>query len=85
MGECNTILSAYTKIGSVVQGRQEWHISQDDAIIMTTFGFSNVIFSKRRNEFALPLRQIFRLIERILKINNSWPKLFNFQNSFNCH
>ena len=24
-------------------------------------------------------------IKRILKINNSWPELFNFQNSFNCH
>ena len=24
-------------------------------------------------------------IIRILKINNSWPELFNFQNSFNCH
>ena len=23
--------------------------------------------------------------ENILKINNSWPELFNFQNSFNCH
>ena len=23
-------------------------------------------------------------IERILKINNSWPELFNFRNSFNC-
>ena len=23
--------------------------------------------------------------KRILKINNSWPELFNFQNSFNCH
>ena len=23
--------------------------------------------------------------ERILKINNSWTELFNFQNSFNCH
>ena len=24
-------------------------------------------------------------IKRILKINNSWPELFNFQNSFNGH
>ena len=24
-------------------------------------------------------------IKRILKINNSWPELSNFQNSFNCH
>ena len=24
-------------------------------------------------------------IKRILKINNSWPESFNFQNSFNCH
>ena len=23
--------------------------------------------------------------KRILKIDNSWPELFNFQNSFNCH
>ena len=23
--------------------------------------------------------------KRILKIGNSWPELFNFQNSFNCH
>ena len=23
--------------------------------------------------------------KRILKINNSWLELFNFQNSFNCH
>ena len=24
-------------------------------------------------------------IKRILKVNNSWPELFNFRNSFNCH
>ena len=24
-------------------------------------------------------------IKRILKINNSWTQLFNFQNSFDCH
>ena len=24
-------------------------------------------------------------IERILKINDSWTELFNFQNYFNCH
>ena len=24
-------------------------------------------------------------IKRILKINNSWPEFFNFQNSFNGH
>ena len=24
-------------------------------------------------------------IKRILEINNSWPELFNFQHSFNCH
>ena len=24
-------------------------------------------------------------IKKILKINNSWPELFNFQNSFNYH
>ena len=24
-------------------------------------------------------------IKIILKINNSWTELFNFQNSFNCH
>ena len=24
-------------------------------------------------------------IKRILKTDNSWPELFNFQNSFNCH
>ena len=24
-------------------------------------------------------------IKRILKINNSWTELFNFQSSFNCH
>ena len=24
-------------------------------------------------------------IKRILKINDSWPELFNFQNSFGCH
>ena len=24
-------------------------------------------------------------IKRILKRNNSWPDLFDFQNSFNCH
>ena len=24
-------------------------------------------------------------VKRILKINNSWTELFNFQNSFNCH
>ena len=24
-------------------------------------------------------------IKRILKMNNSWTELFNFQNSFNCH
>ena len=24
-------------------------------------------------------------IKRILKINNSWPELFNFQNSFKCY
>ena len=24
-------------------------------------------------------------VKRILKINNSWPELSNFQNSFNCH
>ena len=23
--------------------------------------------------------------EKFLKINNSWPELFNFQTSFNCH
>ena len=23
--------------------------------------------------------------KRILKINNSWPELFNFQNLFNCY
>ena len=23
--------------------------------------------------------------KRILKINNSWTALFNFQNSFDCH
>ena len=25
------------------------------------------------------------VLKRILKINNSWTELFNFQNSFNCH
>ena len=24
-------------------------------------------------------------IKRVLKTNNSWTELFNFQNSFNCH
>ena len=24
-------------------------------------------------------------VKRILKINNSWTELFNFQNSFNSH
>ena len=24
-------------------------------------------------------------IKRILKVNNSWTELFNFQNLFNCH
>ena len=24
-------------------------------------------------------------LKDILKVNNSWPELFNFQNSFNCH
>ena len=24
-------------------------------------------------------------LKEILKINNSWSELFNFQNSFNCH
>ena len=24
-------------------------------------------------------------VKKILKINNSWTELFNFQNSFNCH
>ena len=24
-------------------------------------------------------------IKRILKMNDSWPELFIFQNSFNCH
>ena len=23
-------------------------------------------------------------LKEVLKINNSWPELFNFQNSFNC-
>ena len=26
-----------------------------------------------------------RAIKRILKINKSWPELFNFQDAFNCH
>ena len=26
-----------------------------------------------------------QFLKRILKINNSWTELFNFQNSFNCH
>ena len=28
---------------------------------------------------------VWERVKRILKINNSWPELFNFQNSFNCH
>ena len=29
--------------------------------------------------------QYYKAIKRILKIDNSRPELFNFQNSLNCH
>ena len=28
---------------------------------------------------------VWEWVKRVLKINNSWTELFNFQNPFNCH
>ena len=43
------------------------------AIIMTLWIGSGAVLKK------------FQPIKRILKMNSSWPELFDFQNSFNCH
>ena len=42
-------------------------------------------FQKLSVVAALKLVSMKKRVKRILKINNSWPELFNFQNSFNCH
>ena len=48
-------------------------------------GISSQTVLNRLKAERFPIRPSLMAVKRILIINNSWPELFIFQNSFNCH